>query len=86
MEFNWKVKKKHDAIKYKYPKGIFCHHPWHESTTPIKHLFEQCTKMHQLVRIHINNTDCKDKIYSKWNLLFISKLEELIYQSKHNSK
>ena len=86
LEFNWKIKKKHDAIKYKYPNCIFCKHSWHVSTTPIKHLFEQCTTMHRLVKIHINNTDCQDKIYSKWNLLFISKLGDLIHERTRNSK
>ena len=86
LEFNWKVKKGHDTITYKYPCCIFCNQSWHSSTTPITHLFEQCSKVHQLVRIKINNTDCKDKIYSKWNLLLISKLGDLIYANKCDNK
>ena len=82
LEYNWKSKQRNGETKYKYPQCVFCQQNWHYSTTPIKHLFEECTQMHKLVQIKINNGDCKDKIYSKWNLLFISKLGNLIYEQK----
>ena len=82
LEYNWKSKQRNGETKYKYHQCVFCQQNWHYSTTPIKHLFEECTQMHKLVQIKINNGDCKDKIYSKWNLLFISKLGNLIYEQK----
>ena len=63
-----------NEIVYKYELCIFCQHEWHDNTTPIRHLFRECTEVHKEIKIKIAPNDEPDKIYAKWNLVNISKL------------
>ena len=79
MEFNWKCKNDNDEIVYKYTHCVFCQCEWHSDTTPIQHLFRQCSAVHQQISVNIDPNDEIEKIYGKWNLVLISKLANLIH-------
>ena len=38
------------------------------------HLLEQCDQIHHKIKIKIDKNQVKQKIYCKWNLVYISKL------------
>ena len=67
LQFNWKSKTS-KGIEYKFEKCIFCDDEWHGNKSPMKHLFEECNTIHEIINIKINNDDTIDKIYGKWSL------------------
>ena len=80
LKFNWKSKNSNGTVTYKYPNCVFCDHNWHIMNSPSQHIFEECTVIHKLLKINININDNTDKKYSRWNLLQISKLADIVQQ------
>ena len=78
LKFNWKCKHSDGSFIYKYPNCIFCKQDWHINNSPSQHIFEQCVKIHELLNIKIDMNDDRERKYSKWNLVQISKLADLI--------